>query len=134
LLTVVTCLPIALWFSLVTGNVAATIVTSAIAWPLAYCSGYIVLRCTSHLVAADLHSVRYVPCSPLSRPALIRHHALVPRDPFVTRVAERIPWLWGLACATAIVSHPRFDAVLVPWLSGPEKETVDHGSSPEVLR
>jgi hypothetical protein len=32
------------------------------------------------------------------------------------------------------LSHPGFDAVLVPWLSGPEKETVDHGSSPEVLR
>ena len=32
------------------------------------------------------------------------------------------------------LSHPRFDAVLVPWPSGPEKETVCHGSSPEVLR
>jgi hypothetical protein len=32
------------------------------------------------------------------------------------------------------VSHPGFDAVLVPWSSGPEKETVCHGSSPEVLR
>ncbi len=32
------------------------------------------------------------------------------------------------------VSHPGFDAVLVPWPSGPEKETVCHGSSPEVLR
>ena len=33
-----------------------------------------------------------------------------------------------------IVSHPGFDAVLVPWLSGPEKETVSHGTSPEVFR
>lgn len=27
------------------------------------------------------------------------------------------------------MSHPGFDAVLVPWSSGPEKETVDHESS-----
>jgi hypothetical protein len=32
------------------------------------------------------------------------------------------------------VSHPGFDAVLVRWPSGREKETVEHGSSPEVLR
>jgi len=32
------------------------------------------------------------------------------------------------------VSHPGFDAVLVPWPSGLEKETVFHGSSPEVFR
>ena len=38
------------------------------------------------------------------------------------------------AVAARFVSRPGFDAVLVPWLSGPEKETVDHGSSPEVLR
>ena len=32
------------------------------------------------------------------------------------------------------MSHPGFDAVLIPWPSGLEKETVSHGSSPEVLR
>lgn len=32
------------------------------------------------------------------------------------------------------LSHPGFDAVLVLWLSGPEKETVCHGTSPEVFR
>jgi hypothetical protein len=39
-----------------------------------------------------------------------------------------------LATVAAIeLSHPGFDAVLVPWLSGPEKETVSHGSSSEVF-
>jgi hypothetical protein len=35
---------------------------------------------------------------------------------------------------SAMVSHPGFRAVPIPWFSGRGKETVDHGQSTEVLQ
>lgn len=54
-----------------------------------------------------------------------------PKSSLLRFQAEQPNERWQL---DTTLSHPGFDAVLVPWLSGLEKETVDHGSSPEVLR
>lgn len=61
----------------------------------------------------------------------LRHVRTRPYRPRTNGKAERFiqTMLRGWA-----LSHPGFDAVLVPWSSGPEKETVSHGSSSEVLR
>jgi len=56
---------------------------------------------------------------------LAKRELAVPSESAVYRCLVRL---------SLIVSHPGFDAVLVPWLSGSEKETVCHGTSPEVFR